>query len=371
MVGLPGPEHPHQDGARGLLAARRLLTVARRLAIAGAFAFIVVCAWYFARGGGDAKPLPGQPLRELGKRRGIEVGTAVRAVVLERNRAYRQVAAAQFSSVTPENVMKWSAIEPGRGDFRFDPVDRLVERAGEAEQKVRGHTLVWHAQLPGWVRALGPEELRQATREHIRRVMERYAGDVGVWDVVNEPISDRGTLRPSVFLRRLGPGFVADAFRTARTADPDAKLYLNEIGAEGITPKSNRLYELVSGLKAQGVPIDGVGFQTHSNLKGLPPSFVENMRRFKALGLDIAITEADVALKLPPSAADLRAQAEVYAQIVRSCLTVECRSLTFWGYTDGRSWISETQAGMGAATLLDEQLRPKPAFLAVQRALGG
>jgi endo-1,4-beta-xylanase len=119
------------------------------------------------------------------------------------------------------------------------------------------------------------------------------------------------------------------------------------------------------------VPIDGVGFQTHANLEGLPPDFVDNMRRFKALGLDIAITEADVALKLPPSAADLQAQADVYAQIVRSCFAVECRSLTFWGFTDGRSWISETQAGMGAATLLDEQLRPKPAFFAVQRALGG
>jgi endo-1,4-beta-xylanase len=201
--------------------------------------------------------------------------------------------------------------------------------------------------------------------------MGHFEKDVGVWDVVNEPISDSGSLRPSVFLRRLGPGYIADAFRTARAADADAKLYLNEIGAEGVNAKSNRLYEIVSGLKAQGVPIDGVGFQTHANLQGLPPDFVDNMRRFKALGLDIAITEADVALKLPPSAADLQAQADVYAQIVRSCLAVDCRSLTFWGFTDGRSWISETQAGMGAATLLDEQLRPKPAFFAVQRALGG
>jgi endo-1,4-beta-xylanase len=202
--------------------------------------------------------------------------------------------------------------------------------------------------------------------------MDHYKADVGVWDVVNEPISDRGTLRQSVFERRLGPGFIADAFQTARAADPNAKLYLNEIGAEGINAKSNRLYEIVRDLKAQGVPIDGVGFQTHANLTaGVPPSFVDNMRRFRALGLDVAITEADVALRLPPSAAGLRKQAEIYAQIVRDCLAVECRSLTFWGFTDGRSWISETQAGMGAATLLDEELRPKPAFFAVQQALGG
>lgn len=344
----------------------------RTIAVGAMFALVVVAAVYLARGGADAKPLPGTPLRDLGKRRGIEVGTAVRSDELKRNRAYRQIVAAQFSTVTPENEMKWAIIEPSRGDFQFGAADEIVATARDAGQKVRGHTLVWHAQLPDWVRQLGPAALRDAMHEHIQHVMDHYKADVGVWDVVNEPISDRGTLRQSVFERRLGPGFIADAFQTARAADPNAKLYLNEIGAEGINAKSNRLYEIVRDLKAQGVPIDGVGFQTHANLTaGVPPSFVDNMRRFRALGLDVAITEADVALRLPPSAADLRKQAEIYAQIVRDCLAVECRSLTFWGFTDGRSWISETQAGMGAATLLDEELRPKPAFFAVQQALGG
>jgi endo-1,4-beta-xylanase len=264
-----------------------------------------------------------------------------------------------------------AVVEPSRGDFDFDAADEIVDKARGAGQKVRGHVLVWHAQLPGWMRELGPADLRAAMHEHIRRVVGHYADDVGAWDVVNEPINDRGGLRQSVFERRLGPGFIADAFRTAHAADPAAKLYVNEIGAEGIDAKSDRLYEVVRALKADGVPIDGVGFETHTNLKDLPPDFVENMRRFKALGLDVAITEADVAMTLPPSADDLRAQARIYAEIVRDCLAAECRSLTFWGFTDGRSWISETQAGMGAATLLDDQLRPKPAFFAVQRALGG
>ena len=221
------------------------------------------------------------------------------------------------------------------------------------------------------MRELGPKDLRAAMETHINRVVGHYKSKVGVWDVVNEPISDRGGLRPSVFERRLGEGFVATAFRLAHAADPDAKLYLNEIGAEGINAKSNRLYELVSGLKSQGVPIDGVGFQVHSNLDGLPGDFVANMQRFAALGLDIAITEADVGLRLSPSQQDLEAQARIYEQIVRSCLTVTCKSLTFWGFSDRFSWISETQAGMGAATLLDDKFQPKPAFFAVQKALGG
>jgi len=330
---------------------------------------VVVAVIYVVRGGPDAKPLPGQELRTVAKQRGIELGTAVRGDVLKRNRAYRQVVARQFSTVTPENEMKWSAVEPARGKYDFAAGDDIAARAREARQKVRGHTLVWHAQLPEWVKQLGPENLRQAMREHIRNVMAHYDKDVGVWDVVNEPISDDGGLRQSVFGRRLGENFIEDAFRTARVADKDAKLYLNEIGAEGMNAKSNRLYEVVRGLKARGVPIDGVSFQTHANLGGLAPDFVANMQRFKALGLDVAITEADVALKLPPSAADLRAQADIYAQIVRACRTVRCASLTFWGFTDGRSWISETQAGMGAATLLDAKLQPKPAFGAVQQAL--
>ena len=342
----------------------------RRTAIAVVFVVLVCSAAFLARGGADAKPLPGAPLRALAKAKGILVGTAVRADQLKRNRAYRELIAQQFSTVTPENEMKWDATEPEQGTFDFGPADEIVARARAAGQKIRGHTLVWYSQLPSWVRKLDAADLRTAMTRHIQRVMGHFKGAVGVWDVVNEPITDGGTLRQSVFMRRLGAGYIADAFRLARAADPSAKLYLNEIGAEGINPKSDKLYEIVSGLKRQGL-IDGVGFQTHSNLKGLPSDFVENMSRFRALGLDVAITEADVGLRLPASDADLQAQARIYAQIVRSCLAVSCRALTFWGYTDGRSWISETQPGMGAATLLDDALHPKPAFFAVQRALGG
>ncbi|MDQ3677573.1 MAG: endo-1,4-beta-xylanase [Actinomycetota bacterium] len=322
------------------------------------------------RQGGDAKPLPGPPLRELGEKRGVLIGSAVRADVLRHNRAYRQLVAAQFSSVTAENEMKWAVVEPERGEFDFEAADAIVDAAGKAGQAVRGHALIFHSQLAGWVGGLGRADLRDATEKHIRRVVDHYRGRVAVWDVVNEALTDRGALRRSPFAVKLGPGYIAQAFRTARRADPKARLHINEVGAEGINPKSDRLYALVRSLKARGVPVDGVGFQMHVNLVGVPPTFVANLRRFAALGVEVAITEADVGLRLVPSAADLRAQARVYATIVRGCLAVKaCNSLTFWGFTDGRSWISETQPGMGAATLLDDELRPKPAFGAVQRAL--
>jgi endo-1,4-beta-xylanase len=268
--------------------------------------------------------------------------------------------------------MKWYALEPDEGRFTYEYADMIVDRAQEAGQQVRGHALVWFNQLPGWVRGLGPAELRAATEKHIRDVMGHYAGRVGVWDVVNEAILDHGGLRHSPFLDKLGPGYIGEAFKTAHDADPKAKLFINEIGAEGINAKSDRLYEIVRDLKATGVPIDGVGFQVHANLRGVPQTFVENMRRFEALGMEIHITEADVGLRLPVTEGKLQGQAGVYGEIVSDCLAVKaCKSLTFWGFTDGRSWIPETQPGMGAATLLDEQLRPKPAFSSVQRALAG
>ena len=324
------------------------------------------------RPGQDAKPLPGPSLRALAEERGRRVGTAVRAEPLRDDLAYRQVVAGEFSSVTPENEMKWDAVQAEPGRFEYAAADEIVGTALKYGQQARGHTLVWHSQLPDWVRALGPEQLRRAMREHVGRVVGHFGGRVAAWDVVNEAVSDRGELRPSVFLRRLGTGYVAEAFRAAREASPEPKLYINDFGIEGINPKSDRLYALVRELKAQGVPIDGVGFQMHVNLRGVPDSFVDNLRRFAALGVELALTEADVALRLPATPARRRVQARVFAEAVRGCLAVDpCRSLTFWGFTDSRSWISETRAGFGAATLLNDELRPKPAYRAVQRALRG
>ncbi|MCW3012112.1 MAG: 1,4-beta-xylanase [Solirubrobacterales bacterium] len=318
--------------------------------------------------GPGAVALPGMLDERAGDRL---IGTAVDDGALQREPGYREVLARQFSTLTPENAMKWAVLEPERGRVEWGGADRLVAFAEEHDQEVRGHPLVWFGQLPGWVEALPEPEVQQVMREHIRQVVERYRGRVRTWDVVNEPFEDDGSRRRSIFQRGMGDGWVEDAFRTARTADPDAKLYLNEIGAEAPGPKSDALYALARDLRARGVPIDGVGFQGHFNLEGMPRGFRQNVERFAALGLDVAITEADVALEMPASEGELRAQAAVFRGVVEVCRAVpRCRSLTFWGFTDRHSWIPATQPGRGAATLLDEELRPKPAFRSVLRALG-
>jgi endo-1,4-beta-xylanase len=328
-------------------------------------------------GGADSHggaPNAGGPLRVLAQRAGIAIGTAVDAGALARDDGYRTELAREFSSVTPENAMKWAALEPERGKPDWSGADALVDFAAAHGMRVRGHTLVWYSQNPDWLTGGGfsRAELIALMRAHIAAVMDRYRGRVGTWDVVNEPMADTGGgLRDSIWSQGIGPDYVAIALRAARAADPQAKLFVNETAADGIGPKSDALYALVKGLLADDVPLDGVGFQLHAELgHGLVPGVRRNFRRFAALGLEVNVTEADVAVRLPASVDDRRRQADIYREMLDDCLAVPaCRSFTVWGFTDRYSWIPATQPGFGAATLLDENLDPKPAYDAVARAL--
>lgn len=323
--------------------------------------------------GPAAKPLPGPALRTLAKDDHILLGTALRDEPLRDEPGYRKDIVREFAAVTPENAMKWDAVEPERGTFKWGGADRAVDFAAEHGLKVRGHTLVWHAQLPGWLTDGNFERtgLLHLMTGHIRREMGRYKGRVPTWDVVNEAVADDGSLRQSLWGKELGPGFIAAAFTAARKADPKARLAINEIGAESIGPKSDTLLRIVRKLKQRGL-VDEVGFQAHFNLNGVPKTMESNLKRFAKLGVDIAITEADVALPDKAGPEALQAQAKVYARLVRTCRAVpRCKALTVWGFTDRASWIPHNQPGFGRATLLDDQLAPKPAYRAFQDALRG
>lgn len=305
----------------------------------------------------EVQPLPRGP---------VIPGVAVRADRLS-DAGYAEAAGRLFRSVTPENEMKWVSTEPEPGQFSFEAGDAVVDFARERGMRVRGHALVWHLQLPPWVTGT-----REQLRRHIAGVVGSYRGRVAQWDVVNEALADEGGLRPTPFLQTIGEGYIAEAFLTARRADPQAALAYNDYGAESPdTPKGRSLYQLVRALTGQGVPIDVVGFQVHADLRPIP-GFERQLRRVAALGVDIELTEVDVRLPEKVSSADLRSQAVAYRRIVRACRAVErCRGITFWGVDDGDSWIPEFFPGTGNALLLDAQLRPKPAYEAVRRALRG
>jgi endo-1,4-beta-xylanase len=319
----------------------------------------------------------GQPnakvaLRALAARADLKIGTAVDAKVLKQHAGYREELAREFSSVTPENAMKWDFTEPQRGRFDFSDGDAIVGFAEQHGMRVRGHTLVWHVQNPAWLRDghFSRAQMVDALRRHIQTVVSHFRGRVATWDVVNEILADDGSLRKSLWLRRIGPEYVAMAFRFAHQADPGATLFINEIGAEGQGPKSDALYRLVRDLRAQGVPVGGVGFESHMSLDGEPPSFPGTLQRFAALGVKVEVTEADVRVRLPASSAALDVQGADYAEALRDCASVPaCSGFTVWGFTDLHSWIPENQPGYGAATVLDDKLNPKPAYRALHSAL--
>src|SRR6266545_4495983 len=264
------------------------------------------------------------PLRTLAAARGIGIGTAVAAPALADEPDYAAVLGTEFGSVTPEDAMKWAAVEPVRGQFTWAAADAIVGFATRHGQAVRGHTLVWHRSLPGWLTqgSFTTDELRALLQQHIQTEMSRYAGRVGVWDVVNEAVNDDGTLRHSIWLDRLGPGYIADAFRWAHAADPTAKLYLNDYGAEWTNAKSTALYALVRDLRAQGVPVDGVGFQSHVVLSSELTGLAVTLTRFATLGVDVALTELDVRMPLPADATRLATQALGYGRAVSAWLAV-------------------------------------------------
>jgi endo-1,4-beta-xylanase len=321
--------------------------------------------------GGPHAPADGT-LRQLAQRHDLAVGTAVDMAALSNDGTYREKVASEFSSVTAENVMKWESLEPQRGVYTYEQADELVDFAQEHGQSVRGHVLVWHNQNPAWVTEgdFTDEELRQILKTHVQETVRHFKGQIWQWDVVNEVFTDDGQLRNSIWLQQLGPGYIADAFRWAHEADPKAKLFLNDYNVADVNAKSDAYYELAKQLLAEGVPVDGFGVQGHHQVTYAPTSMRENLQRFADLGLDTAVTEADVRMDMPSDDTKLQAQANVYRTMLSDCLAVRsCISFTVWGFTDRYSWIPGVFEGQGAANILDEDYRPKPAYRALQDEL--
>jgi endo-1,4-beta-xylanase len=262
----------------------------------------------------------------------------------------------EFNAVTPENEMKWDATEPTQGTFRFTASDQIVSHAQSHGQRVRGHTLAWHSQQPGWAQSLTGSALRNAMVNHITQVATHFRGKIYAWDVVNEAFADgtSGARRDSN-LQRTGNDWIEVAFRTARTADPGAKLCYNDYNTDGVNPKSTAIFNMVSDFKARGVPIDCVGFQSHLT-NGPPSDYQANLQRFANLGVEVQVTELDIAGA---------SQATGYSTVTRACMAVaRCAGITVWGIRDSDSW----RTGQNPL-LFDGSGNKKAAYTSVLNAL--
>ena len=331
-----------------------------------------------------AAPKRADTLRQAGEAHHILVGAAAASAHLAEPE-YATILGTEFSQLQAENEMKFGVIHP-RPDtdpqpYDFRGADALVAFARAHNLVVRGHTLVWHNQVSPWVAkgAYTSTQLAKILHDHIVTVMGHYGAKVYAWDVVNEAFEDDGTMRHTIWYDQpgmgAGPGtkYVEQAMRWAHAADPSAKLFYNDYDAEEINKKSDAIYSMAKDFKKRGVPLDGIGFQTHITLKFDDPaklaSYEHNLQRFADLGLDLHITELDIRLG-DSSPASFAAQAKLYGEIANLCVQQpKCKLLQTWGFTDKHSWIPSFYKGEGWALPWDDEYRKKPAYAALLDAL--
>lgn len=330
-------------------------------------------------GGQLPPPATLDPLRKVIADRSlpIGVGTAVGALFNTSDAVglqYNTVFIREFNVITPENDLKFGPLRPSRAAFNYARADAMLQVAKANGMKMRGHTLVWHSQLASWLTGgtWTADEARQLLDEHVTNVVTHYRGELAAWDVVNEAFDDSPKLRAGFWANSIGRGYIEQAFRTARAADPDVPLYYNDYNIEGINAKSDSVHALLSDLRARGVPVNGVGMQMHL-IAGQLPSLTqmrENFERFAGLGLKIQITELDIRVPLPATPQSLQTQAANYRDVFDLCLQVPaCDMVVTWGFTDRSSWIPSVFPGQGDALLFDNEFRPKPAYYSVHTLL--
>lgn len=325
---------------------------------------------------------PTTALRTLATAKGRWFGAALDASFFAHAAAYDTLVAREFNMVVAGNVMKWEPLNRnGRFTYRWANPDFLVSFAQANGMKVRGHTLAWHQQNPTWLTGAtwSADTLRQLLAEHVDSVVGHYRGKIHAWDVVNEALNDgSGSLRStgSPWAPLLGREYIDLAFRTARAADPQALLFYNDYSLEFPGAKQDSAFALVQGMKARGVPIDGVGFQAHFQVNadgtGVPSkeTLVATLTRFAALGLKVELTELDIRVRTQATATELAVQTRGYGDVVAACLAVPaCDAIVVWGVNDGESWVPGTFPGYGRPLLFGDAFEKKDTYAAVHGAL--
>lgn len=328
-------------------------------------------------------PTTQQTLRAAAQKHNVLMGAAVDSGHLP-EALYASTLSREYSQLEAENEMKFGPIHPGPTTYNYAGPDALVAFAQANSMKVRGHNLVWHSALPDWVTAPAvpwtATTLSQVLSDHIANVVGHYKGKVYAWDVVNEPFNDDGTIRSTIWYDSPGIGFagqgtkyIEQALLWAHAADPDAKLFVNEYGAETVNQKSDAVYAMAQDFVQRGVPLSGIGLQLHIDpgfdTSDTLTSLGQNIQRLGALGLEVQFTEVDV--RLPDnSTSSLAAQAKTYQDLMTVCLAHSaCTAFQTWGFTDKYSWIPAFLPGYGWALPFDENYAKKPAYTSLLLSL--
>ena len=286
---------------------------------------------------------------------------------------YETLLREQFNSITPENIFKPSYLHPQEDNFFWLEADELVARTQQNNQRLHGHTLIWHQQLPNWMQNYqgSQADWEDLFKNHIQSICRHFKGEIASWDVVNEAFNEDGTLRNSIWRQHLGDGYIEKAFRYAHEADPQALLFYNDYNFAYNEPKREAIINFLLDLKQRDVPIHGIGMQMHIAInyptKGQISAAIQAAGE---TGFLVHLSEVDVAVN-PFNQTNLdketlfARQAEKLASLVVSYNALASRyqyGISFWGLSDADSWLPSYYNREDYPLLFDHSYQPKPAY---------
>jgi endo-1,4-beta-xylanase len=320
---------------------------------------------------------------------GLVFGSAVMIRNVQNDADFAELIAEQCGIVVPTNELKMVALRPAPDKFDFAAPDFLRGFAKSHKMLMRGHNLCWHESVPAWLKE--PEnsaKARQFLADHITTVCKHYAGQLHSWDVVNEAIDPSGGLpggmRKSFWYEQVGPDYIELAFRTARAADPHAKLTYNDYGVEfensGDEERRRLILEMLRNLKKRDLPIDAVGIQSHvkaADPSGFGKGLTDYMESIRQMGLEIYLTELDVN-EDDIQSNDQNERDKIVAQTYRDYLRVALSNpavklVLTWDFSDRFTWLNggpthhRKQPNRPQRALpFDSDYKPMQAFFAIR-----
>ncbi len=325
--------------------------------------------------------LPQPALKDLAAGKGVELGNYAALKLLDEP-AYLDILTSQYAFVSVDGELNWTfndgAMRPAPDKYDYSNPDKVFAFAQAHNLPVQAHHLVWGEEkwLPAWLKDgnYSKDQLLELIHQHINEVAGHYKGRVREWSVVNEPFT-RGQHIFGLkdwWADHVGDqSYIDQSFIWAHQADPDAKLLLNDFYIEGMNQYSDAAYNYVKGMKARGVPIDGIGMQMHVGGDVAPSKaeVIRSMQRFANLGLEVYVTEFDVNMHFVTGGYKDRMakEAQIYKDMAGACIESKvCHSFAELGITDKDSWYNELGMDQSQPLPFDRNYNPKPAFYALR-----
>lgn len=254
-----------------------------------------------------------------------------------------------WNQFSPENAGKWGSVQgSSQSSFNWNSLDAMYKYCNDNKIIFKQHNFVWGAQQPGWTDNLSASNGPTAVQAWMKAFCTRYP-EVKIVDVVNEPPPHT----TPKYANAIGGGtnstwdWIANAFKWAREACPNAILVLNDYNNVELSGDVQHTIDIVTAIKKAGAPIDAVGCQTHGAANLPATTLKTNVDKIASgTGLPVYITEYDIAQ------ADDAKQKSIYQDHFTMFMSNNnIKGVTIWGYLVGATWVNNTGIMQSDGTL--------------------